>query len=74
MAVRAGLERMLAGADTCPVRGIVHWSPAKSLWMGGMTMGALLAPFVAAWDAAALFVFTTGVTLCFGHSSACTGG
>ena len=59
---------MEAGPETCPVRGIVHWSPVKSLWMGSMSAGALAAPLCASWDAAALFVISTGVTLCFGHS------
>jgi stearoyl-CoA desaturase (delta-9 desaturase) len=33
-----------------------------------MSAGALLAPFCASWNAAALCLVTTGVTLCFGHS------
>src|SRR5579871_5893047 len=68
MAVRLGVERMVAGADTCPARGTVRWAPAKSIWIGGMTASALLAPVCASWDAVALFFLTTGVTLCFGHS------
>ncbi|MBN9088173.1 MAG: acyl-CoA desaturase [Reyranella sp.] len=58
---------MAAAAET-PVRGTVRWAPAKSLWIGGMAAGAGLAPFCASWDAAILFLATTAVTLCFGHS------
>jgi fatty-acid desaturase len=68
MAVRLGVERMVAGADTCPARGTVRWAPAKSIWIGAMTAGSLLAPFCTSWGAVALFFLTTGVTLCFGHS------
>jgi fatty-acid desaturase len=64
-----GSERMFAGADTDPVNGTVRWAPAKSLWIGSMTLAAIvLGPLVFSWDAFALFIATSAVTLCFGHS------
>src|SRR5688572_27832731 len=63
-----GSERIEGdGAD--PVAGRVRWAPGKSLWIGGMTATALVAgPLTFAWDAFALFLATTAVTLCAGHS------
>jgi stearoyl-CoA desaturase (delta-9 desaturase) len=64
-----GSERILAGSNASPVSGRVAWSPAKSLWIGTMTVAAiLLGPVFARWDAILLFLVTSGVTLCFGHS------
>jgi fatty-acid desaturase len=55
------------GAD--PIAGQVRWAPMKSLWIGGMTATALVAgPLTINWEAVALFVVTTTVTLCAGHS------
>jgi fatty-acid desaturase len=64
-----GSERMVVDATSDPVRGVVRWAPAKSFWIGGMTLAALvLGPFYVSWTALALFVATSAVTLCFGHS------
>lgn len=64
-----GSERIAADDLSDPVRGVVRWSPAKSLWIGGMTAAALvLGPIYFTWPAFALFIVTTGVTLCLGHS------
>ena len=60
--------RMAEGAATDAVAGRVGWAPAKSLWIGGMSAAALLAPVVATPGALALFVVTTAVTVCLGHS------
>src|SRR6059058_5742980 len=69
MMLRPGSERIVAHADTDPLDGIVRWAPAKSLWIGSMTMLALvLGPLFFSWSALILFVVTSGVTLCFGHS------
>jgi stearoyl-CoA desaturase (delta-9 desaturase) len=55
--------------ETDPVAGAVRWAPAKSLWIGGMTLAALgLGPVYFSWDALVLFLVTTAITLCFGHS------
>jgi stearoyl-CoA desaturase (delta-9 desaturase) len=51
------------------VVGTVRWAPAKSLWLGAMTAAALvLGPITFTWGAFALFIVTSGSTLCFGHS------
>jgi stearoyl-CoA desaturase (delta-9 desaturase) len=64
-----GSERIVTRVGSDPVSGGVHWAPAKSLWIGSMTMGALvLGPLFFSWSALLLFVGTSAVTLCVGHS------
>lgn len=64
-----GSERILSLGSANPVQGRVRWSPAKSLWIGSMTLAAiLLGPLFFSWSALALFVATTAITLCLGHS------
>lgn len=64
-----GPERIQAWKESDPVRGRVRWAPKKSLWLGGMSLAALgLCPLFFSWSALALFVLTSAVTLCFGHS------
>ena len=49
-------------------RGRVRWAPPKSLWIGSMTLAALvLGPFYFTPGAFLLFLATSGVTLCAGH-------
>ena len=49
--------------------GRVVWVPTKSLWTGGLTAIALVfGPLTFTRDAAALFVATTAITICAGHS------
>ena len=61
--------RMIADGDTSAAEGHLEWAPAKSLWIGGMLMAALvLGPVFVTPGAVALFVVTTIVTLCAGHS------
>jgi fatty-acid desaturase len=69
MQLVAGSERIVANQETDSVRGKVRWAPVKSLWIGAMTVAATaLGPVFVSWDALALFVVTSGLTLCFGHS------
>jgi stearoyl-CoA desaturase (delta-9 desaturase) len=69
MKLVAGSERIVAHGDASPVEGAVRWAPAKSLWIGGMTLAALvLGPLTFSWSALALFLAGCGATLCFGHS------
>src|SRR6267142_5125122 len=64
-----GSERIYADQDSSPVEGVVRWAPAKSLWIGAMTSAAILCgPYLFSWDAFALFIVGSAVTLCFGHS------
>jgi stearoyl-CoA desaturase (delta-9 desaturase) len=51
------------------VEGEVLWDPAHSLWNGGMLVITLLvAPALATWGAATIFLLLTGVSLLLGHS------
>lgn len=69
MTLVPGSHRIVARADSSPVDGEVRWAPAKSLWIGTMTLGSLVfGPALFTWDAFALFLATSAVTLCFGHS------
>jgi fatty-acid desaturase len=61
--------RMLDADETDAVRGHVRWKPAKSLWISAMTVAAILGgPLAFTWGALALFIATTAVTVCLGHS------
>ncbi|MEM9534927.1 MAG: acyl-CoA desaturase [Cyanobacteria bacterium P01_E01_bin.45] len=52
-----------------PCVGRVKWSPVKSLWLGGMYTGAVLAVAIAfSWSGFILFGITSILTLCIGHS------
>jgi sn-1 stearoyl-lipid 9-desaturase len=47
----------------------VTWDPGRSLWVGGMSAGALaLGPLYFTPGAVLLFLVTTAVTICAGHS------
>lgn len=66
---RQGSERIIAAASTDPSDGEVHWSPVKSVWIGSMTLiGLIGGPLLFSWDAFAVFVALSAVTLCTGHS------
>src|SRR5262245_55848507 len=61
--------RMFDAEDTSAVAATVHWKPAKSLWISAMTLAAFIGgPLYYTWGALALFLVTTGVTVCLGHS------
>jgi stearoyl-CoA desaturase (delta-9 desaturase) len=60
---------MFDDAETDACAGSVHWSPVKSLWIGGMTAAALVAgPVYFTLDALGLFLATAAITVCLGHS------
>lgn len=62
-------ERVHVGPDTCAVTGRIVWDPWKSLWLFSMIAAALLfAPSTLAPDAFAVFIVTSAVTICAGHS------
>src|ERR1051325_11342092 len=64
-----GSERMFANDTTDPLSGTVRWAPAKSLWIGSMTAAAIgLRPLTFSWYAFSLFIITSAITLCVGHS------
>src|ERR1044072_6970313 len=60
----------LTGLDAASaVEGEVVWDPPRSLWNGFMLAGALvLGPLTFGWSAFAIFLATSAVTLCAGHS------
>jgi hypothetical protein len=61
--------RMLDADDTDALAGMVYWKPGKSLWISAMTATTFVgAPLTFTWGALALFVVTTAVTVCLGHS------
>ena len=61
--------RMFDADDTDACTGSVHWKPVKSLWISAMTLTALIGgPIFFTWGALALFLATTAVTVCLGHS------
>lgn len=70
MTVNTELARIsLVSPDTNPVEGSVHWSPAKSMWLTAHYIVAIVGgALTLSFDAVAVFVVTTGVTLCLGHS------
>lgn len=62
-------ERMIADAASDARAGTVVWSPVKSVWTGGMTLIAVVGgPLTFTADAFALFLVTSAITLCGGHS------
>jgi stearoyl-CoA desaturase (Delta-9 desaturase) len=55
------------GSDV--VTAAVVWQPRKSLWITSMTLGALIGgPLLFTWGALVLFLVTTAITVCLGHS------
>jgi fatty-acid desaturase len=69
MNLQPGSERIFADDDTDPLDGEVQWAPTKSLWIGTMTAIAIvLGPIYFCWSAFTLFIATSAITLCFGHS------
>lgn len=64
-----GSERIVAGPEADPAQGRVVWAPAKSIWIGGMILAALVfcGPLFSV-GGFLVFLGTTAVTLCAGHS------
>jgi fatty-acid desaturase len=60
----------LTNLDTAsPVEGRLVWDVRRSIWNGSMLLAALvLGPIFFTWDALLVFLVTTAVTLCAGHS------
>ncbi|KAG1668248.1 DNA polymerase IV [Nymphon striatum] len=51
------------------VTGVITWAPAKSIWFSSMALSAIiLGPIYFTWGAFFLFIGSTAVTICLGHS------
>jgi fatty-acid desaturase len=62
-------DRMISNPDGDAIEGRVIWQPAKSIWTLALTAIAIIgAPLTFQWDAVALFIITTAITICAGHS------
>ncbi len=70
MSTKTELPRIvMAGPETSPVHGTVYWSPSKSLWLFAHYAIALVGGLATiSWDVVAVFLATTAITLCLGHS------
>ena len=63
------VNSLVIGPDTDAVAGVVRWDPARSIWNGAMLTAALvLAPLYATWGAFVVFLVSSALTLCSGHS------
>jgi len=61
--------RMVAGPETDAEAGRVVWTTGRSLWtIGHAAVAVIGGPLLASPDAILLFIGTTAVTLCAGHS------
>jgi fatty-acid desaturase len=57
----------LAGTDS--VTGLVQWHPVKSCWISILYLVFVIGgPLFFTWGAFAVFIVSTGVTVCLGHS------
>lgn len=62
-------QRVTALQQSDSVNGRVTWMPTKSLWTSAITSLAVIAgPATASLDAIAVFISTTAITICLGHS------
>lgn len=62
-------DRMIAGPHSDPNQGHVRWVPSKSIWVTAMTIIAVgFGPVTFSWSAFSIFIITTAVTICAGHS------
>ena len=61
--------RIVAQPDTNAWQGKVVWSPVKSIWVMSMTsIGIIGAAYTFSLTNLLVFLITTGITLCLGHS------
>jgi fatty-acid desaturase len=64
-----GSDRIISNQLSDPVLGHIRWSPVKSLWTGSMMFAMIsLGAVYFSWGALILFIITSGITLCAGHS------
>lgn len=64
-----GPSRIAPDTKSNPVAGTIYWAPGKSIWIGTMTVAAaILGPLYFTPGALLLFLLTSAITLCAGHS------
>jgi fatty-acid desaturase len=62
-------DRVIVTDETSAADGRILWSPAKSLWFSGHALAGIVGiVFLPSWQAFAVFVVLTTVTICAGHS------
>lgn len=62
-------ERVRAGPEVNAAFGNVRWSPSKSIWFSTMAVLWIVGGIVYfSWAAVGVFIISSGMTLCFGHS------
>ena len=62
-------DRMISVLGGDAISGQVRWVPAKSIWTLAMLVVAVIAgPVTFSWQAFALLIATTAITICAGHS------
>ena len=62
-------ERVKVLADTCALSGRIVWEPIKSLWLFAMlALSLVCAPLTLSLSGFAVFLVTSAVTICAGHS------
>jgi fatty-acid desaturase len=62
-------DRVIVTAETSALDGRILWSPAKSIWFSAHAVAGIVGVvFMASWQAVAVFVGLTAVTICAGHS------
>ena len=62
-------ERVFPDAGTSATDGYIRWDALKSIWLFAMCFGGVAAILVTpSWSGLGVFLFTTAVTICAGHS------
>ena len=62
-------ERVFSNNPESAWNGKVVWNPVKSIWfLLNLTIALFVAPFYFSVSSFLVFIFLTGITLCFGHS------
>jgi stearoyl-CoA desaturase (delta-9 desaturase) len=62
-------ERIIAKENTNAHSGSVVVSPIKIIWVGGIFLVSIIgAWFTLSWQSVMVFIVTTGISLCLGHS------
>ena len=62
-------ERVFPSHTTSATKGHINWDAPKSLWLFAMMAGGIAAlTLTPSWSGLTVFLCTTGVTICAGHS------